>query len=72
MTVLRITPEPTPQEAAAVVAVLALLRRPAPPLPQEPPRWARGARLEGLGQAPLSDASDPRLREGLREGVSRR
>jgi hypothetical protein len=56
-----VTPAPSPEEAAAVIAAVErFLRDTAPPPapPQErPSAWGRAARLEGVGLAP--DAPHP-------------
>ena len=56
-----VTPAPSPEEAAAVIAAVERFLRdsappPAPP-PSRPSGWARAARLEGVGLA--ADAADP-------------
>lgn len=52
---------PTPEEAAAVVAVLWSSQGGPAPLPTAPSGWRRAARLEATGAAPVGDARDPRL-----------
>ncbi len=52
----------TPEEVAAVTAAIAALAAArAPDAPTRPPSWGRAARLEHIGQAPLSSARDARL-----------
>ena len=58
---LQVRGDATPEETAAVVVALSALAVPSAP---ERPRWqawSRAARLEGLGQAPVSSSRDPRL-----------
>jgi hypothetical protein len=55
--------DPTPEEIAAVVAVVAGIESTAAPAPTGPsiPRWGRAARIEAIGERPLVGATDPRL-----------
>lgn len=54
---------PSPEEIAAVsVSLIGLTPSDGAPPPPRDPAWARAARLEAQGQAPLRSAADPRLR----------
>ncbi|HUG83324.1 MAG TPA: acyl-CoA carboxylase epsilon subunit [Euzebya sp.] len=54
---------PSTEEVAAVTAALAGMAAATPPpsASGRSPAWARAARQEAVGQAPFTDASDPRL-----------
>lgn len=59
---LRIRQKATAEEIVAVLLALDQAAAAEAALPPRPLRWQRAARLESLGGAPLTSASDPRLR----------